>query len=114
MRHGVVYRFWRQRLRSGRTMRVRTARFASLADRQLMAARAEATPEDSAARSIGPGAVGVTHAGGPTKDTEFELLDVAGSSRAQRGRNGGGHVLAVTTRPAPGSPVARMRNRAAT
>ena len=44
MRHGIVFRNWQQRLRSGHTLRVRTARFASLADRQLLAMRAEATP----------------------------------------------------------------------
>ena len=33
MRHGVVYRFWRQRDGAGRTLAVRTARFASLDDR---------------------------------------------------------------------------------
>ncbi len=38
--------YWRQRCGSGHTLRVRTARFASLADRQLLAMRAEATPED--------------------------------------------------------------------
>ena len=54
MRHGVVYRYWRQRLRSGHTVRVRTARFASLADRQLLAVRAEATPEDAPGASCGP------------------------------------------------------------
>ena len=108
MRHGVVYRYWRQRLRSGHTLRVRTARFASLADRQLLAMRAEATPEDAPGRVMWAGAVGVSHAGGPTRETEFELLDAGGFIARTRGRNGGGHALAVATRPAPGSPVARM------
>jgi len=107
MRHGVVYRYWRQRLRSGHTLRVRTARFASLADRQLLAMRAEATPEDAPGRIAWAGALGVTHAGGPTKETSFEKLDEPGFIARTKGRNGGGHVLAVTTRPAPGSPVVR-------
>jgi len=111
MRHAVVYRYWRQRLRSGHMLRVRTARFASLADRQLLALRAEATPEDGGARVIWAGAVGVSHAGGPTKETEFEMLDDGGFIARTRGRNGGGHSLAVATRPAPGSPVARMMDQ---
>ncbi len=112
MRHGVVYRYWRQRLRNGHTLRVRTARFASLADRQILAIRAEATPEDAPGRIVWAGAVGVTHAGGPTKETEFEKLDEPGFIARTRGRNGGGHVLAVTTRAAPGSPVVRHMEQA--
>ncbi len=112
MRHGVVYRYWRQRLRTGHTLRVRTARFASLADRQILAVRAEATPEDSPGRIVWAGSVGVTHAGGPTRETEFEKLDEPGFIARTKGRNGGGHVLAVTTRPAPGSPVVRHMEQA--
>ncbi|HEX5641418.1 MAG TPA: glycosyl hydrolase family 65 protein [Thermoleophilia bacterium] len=113
LRHGVVYRTWRQRLRSGRTVRVRTARFASLADRQLMALRAEATPEDFSGAIVWQSAIGVTHAGGPTRETAFEILDdPPGMIARTRGRNGGGHVLAVTTNPAPGSPVARTPQQA--
>ena len=113
MRHGVVFRMWRQRMRSGRTVRVRTARFASLADRHLMAARAEATPEDFSGSLVWQSAIGVTHAGGPTKETSFEVLeDPPGLIARTRGRNGGGHVLAVTTNPAPGSPVVRMPRQA--
>jgi len=112
MRHGVVYRYWRQRLRTGHTLRVRTARFASLADRQILAIRAEATPEDAAGRIVWAGAVGVTHAGGPTKETQFEKLDAPGFIARTKGRNGGGHALAVTTRPAPGSPVVRHMEQA--
>ena len=113
LRHGIVFRVWRQRLRGGRTVRVRTARFASLADRQVLAVRAEATPEDFAGTLIWQSVVGVTHAGGPTKHTEFEALeDPPGVLARTRGRDGGGHVLAVTTRPAPGSPVARTVHQA--
>ena len=107
MKHGVVYRTWRQQLGSGQTVRMRTARFASLADRQLLAMRAEATPENSAGRLVWEGALGVTYAGGATTETEFEALEEPGFVARTRGRNGGGHVLAVTTRPAPGSPVVR-------
>ena len=104
---------WRQRLRSGRTVRVRTARFASLADRQIMAARAEAVPEDFSGSLVWQSAIGVTHAGGPTRETEFEVItDPPGLVASTRGRNGGGHALAVTTNPAPGSPVARTPQQA--
>ena len=113
MRHGIVFRWWRQRLRSGRSVRVRTARFASLADRQVMAARAEATPEDFSGSLVWQSAIGVTHAGGPTRETAFEVLDdPPGLIASTHGRNGGGHVLAVTTNPAPGSPVARTPQQA--
>ncbi len=113
LRHGIVYRLWRQRLRSGRTVRVRTVRFASLDDRQLMASRAEAVLEDSSGLLIWQSAIGVTHAGGPTRETAFEILeDPPGLIASTRGRNGGGHVLAVTTNPAPGSPVARTPQQA--
>ncbi len=107
MRHGVVYRYWRQRLSGGQTVRVRTARFASLADRQVMAIRAEAMPEDAPARMVWTGAMGVSHAGGATKEIEVELLDEPGVLTRTRGRNGGGHALVASTRPAPGSPIAR-------
>ncbi len=107
MRHGVVYRYWRQRDGRGRTVRVRTARFASLADRQVLALRAEATPEDFAGRLVWEGTVGITHAGGPTKETSFEQNEASGFVASTQGRGGGGHVLAVSTRPASGSPAVR-------
>jgi trehalose/maltose hydrolase-like predicted phosphorylase len=112
MRHGVVYRYWRQREAGGRTVNVRTARFASLDDRSLMALRAEAVPEDFSGRLIWEGAVGVTHAGGPVRETTFEPSDGPGFVVSTHGRNGGGHVLAVSTRPAAGSPVERTVDQA--
>ena len=113
MRNGVVYRFWRQRDGAGRTAAVRTARFASLDDRALMASRAEAVLEDTAADLVWEGLVGVSHAGGPTRETAFEALgDAPGFIAVSKGRNGGGHALAVTTRPAAGSPVARRVEQA--
>ena len=114
MRHGIVFRYWRQRLRSGRSVRVRTARFASLADRQVMAARAEATPRGLlrlASCGRAPSA-SRTPAGRPERRA-FEVLDdPPGLIARTRGRNGGGHVLAVTTNPAPGSPVTRTPQQA--
>ncbi len=112
MRHGVVYRYWRQREAGGRTVSVRTARFASLDDRAVMALRAEAVPEDFSGRIVWEGAVGVTHAGGPVRETTFEPSDAPGFVASTRGRNGGGHVLAESTRPAAGSPVERTVEQA--
>jgi trehalose/maltose hydrolase-like predicted phosphorylase len=107
MSQGLVFRFWRQRDRVGRTVRVRTVRFASVADRSLLALRAEATPEDFCGRLIWEGCVGVSHAGGPTLESSFESRDGSGFVARTRGRHGGGHVLAISTQPAEGSPVAR-------
>jgi trehalose/maltose hydrolase-like predicted phosphorylase len=107
MRHGLVYRFWRQRDGAGRTVVVRTVRFASLADRQLLGLRAEATTEGFAGRLIWQGEVGITYAGGPLKETEVRTLEGSRLLARTSGRNGGGHVLAVATRPASGSPVVR-------
>ena len=107
LRHGVVYRHWRQRDRFGRTVRVRTARFASLADRAIMAVRAEATLEDRVGMLAWESSVGVSYAGGPTLETTLESRPTTGSIARTRGRNGGGHVLVMTTSPTPGSPVAR-------
>ena len=113
MRDGVVYRFWTQRDRADRILRVRTARFASLDDRALMAIRAEAVPVDAGAHLIWEGLVGVSYAGGPLRETTFETLgDQPGFVALSKGRNGGGHVLAVTTRPATGSPVSRRVEQA--
>ena len=120
MRQGVVFRSWRQRDRVGRTVRVRTARFASLDDRAVMAVRAEATPEDFSGRLVWEGCVGVSYAGGPTTETTFESLDTPGYIARTRGRKGGGHVLAVATEPggrlagrAPHRAVARHHRRSA-
>ena len=55
----------------------------------------------------------MTHAGGATREVEFDVLeDPPGMVASTRGRGGGGHVLAVTTNPAPGSPVARTPQQA--
>ena len=112
LRSGVVYRYWRQREAGGRTVSVRTARFASLDDRAVMALRAEAVPEDFSGRIVWEGAVGVTHAGGPVLDATFEPGEGPGFVVSTRGRKGGGHVLAVSTRPAAGSPVERTVDQA--
>ncbi|HET6494615.1 MAG TPA: glycoside hydrolase family 65 protein [Thermoleophilia bacterium] len=107
MYRGVVYRLWRQRDGNGRLLAVRTARFASLADRQILAVRAEATLEDRGGRLIWQGAVGISYAGGAIKETQIQSLDSGRLIARTAGRAGGGHVLAVTTRPATGSPVVR-------
>ncbi len=111
MRQGIVFRYWRQRDRVGRTVRVRTARFASLADRAIMVLRAEASPEDFCGRLVWEACIGVSHAGGPMYEAALAWLDGTGFVTRTKGRKGGGHVLAVSTRPASGSPVARYLER---
>ena len=106
MANGVVYRYWRQRGRNGRTV--------------ACAPRASPRwPTGSAGRARrghARGLLGEHHVGGrgghlarrrTHQETEFEALEEPGFLARTRGRNGGGHVLAVTTKPAPGSPVTR-------
>lgn len=50
LRHGVVTRTWRQRLPSGTEMTLRSARFASMADPQLVVLWAEVHADGAAAR----------------------------------------------------------------
>ena len=45
LRQGIVFRWWRQRLDSGEEWSFRSARFASLADRDVLALEAEGTTE---------------------------------------------------------------------
>jgi len=52
------------------------------------------------------------YAGGPTKETEFEKLVEPGFIARTKGRNGGGHVLAVTSAPAARLPVVRHMEQA--
>ncbi len=111
MSQGIVFRYWRQRDQVGRTVRVRTARFASLADRAIMVLRAEASPEDFCGRLVWEACIGVSHAGGPVYEATLASLDGSGFVTRTKGRKGGGHVLAVSTRPASGSPVARYVER---
>jgi len=111
MSQGIVFRYWRQRDSVGRTTRVRTARFASLDDRSLLVLRAEASPEDFCGRMVWEACLGVSHAGGPVYETSLASLDGTGFVARTKGRRGGGHVLAVSTRPAAGSPVARYLER---
>jgi kojibiose phosphorylase len=112
MKHGLVLREWRQRERSGHVVRVRTARFASLDDRSIMGLRAEAAVEDGAGVLQWEGCLGVSHAGGPARETAVESLEAPGFVARTRGRHGGGHAMATITRPAPGSPVVRRAQEA--
>ena len=107
MSQGIVFRYWRQRDRAGRTIRVRTARFASLADRAVMVLRAEASPEDFCGRLVWEACVGLSNAGGPVYEASLTSLDGTGFVVRTKGRKGGGHTLAVSTKPAVGSPVMR-------
>ncbi len=108
LRSGVLFRYWRQRDGVGRTIAVRTARFASLADRSIMALRAEALAEDFAGRLDWQGAIAVTHAGGPVQETEIRDLGEGTLLARTRGRGGGGHSLALTTRPTRGGIALRV------
>ena len=112
MRQGVVFRDWLQRDRNGRLVRVRTARFASLDDRSLLAVRAQATLPGVAGELLWEGCIGVSHAGGPVAETAIESLEAPGFLAVTRGRHGGGHALAVVTLPTPGSPVVRQVHHA--
>jgi kojibiose phosphorylase len=47
LRQGILFRRWRQRLPSGEEWTLRSARFASLADREILALEAEATADAS-------------------------------------------------------------------
>ncbi len=107
MSQGIVFRYWRQRDRVGRTVRVRTARFASLADRAVLVLRAEASPEAFCGRLVWEACVGLSNAGGPVYEASLTSLSGTGFVARTKGRKGGGHVLAVSTRPAAGSPVTR-------
>ena len=107
MSQGIVFRYWRQRDRVGRTVRVRTARFASLADRAVMVLRAEASPEDFCGRLVWEACVGLSNAGGPVYRPSLTSLDGTGFVVRTKGRKGGGHTLAVSTKPAIGSPAMR-------
>ena len=95
MSQGIVFRYWRQRDRVGRTVRVRTARFASLADRAVMVLRAEASPEDFCGRLVWEACVGLSNAGGPVYEASLTSLDGTGFVVRTKGRKGGGHTLAV-------------------
>ena len=107
MSRGIVFRYWRQRDRAGRTVAVRTARFASLADRSIMVLRAEARPEDFCGHLVWEACVGVSQAGGPVYEASVNALTDGGFVARTKGRKGGSHLLAVSTRPASDSPVAR-------
>ena len=107
MSQGIVFRYWRQRDRAGRTVAVRTARFASLADRSIMVLRAEASPEDFCGHLVWEACVGVSHAGGPVYEASLTALDRQRLCGAHQGAQGRRPLLAVSTRPACGSPVAR-------
>ena len=50
LRHGMVFRFWRQRLRSGAEAIFHSVRFASLADRELLVLDATLTSDAGAVR----------------------------------------------------------------
>jgi len=111
-RQGVVFRDWLQREHTGRLVRVRTARFASLADRKLLGLRAEARFEEGEGHLEWMTGLGVSHAGSAVAETAVEGFDGGGLLASTRGRSGGGHTLAISTQPSPGSPLVRSLERA--
>ena len=85
MSQGIVFRYWRQRDRVGRTVRVRTARFASLADRAVMVAARRGQPR-GLLRAPGVGGLRrLSHAGGPVYEAVVRRRSTAPASwRAPR------------------------------
>lgn len=99
LRQGIVFRRWRQRLPSGEEWSFRSARFASLADRDVLALEARASAQDSQV-SLGNGvpAPGPQHAvasASARSDDGRELITL-------RGRDGQAARFAISTDERPG------------
>ncbi len=86
LRHGMLFRFWRHLLPSGRETELRTVRFASLAQRDLMALEAELRADAGPVRLAGsiplPVDVAIADAGAKEQNGHmvFEVVAVAGGS----------------------------------
>ena len=115
-RHGQRHRLSllaAARPRSGRT-RARAHRALRLAGRPRTSwPRApRPRPRTSAGRLVWEGASACRTPAARLRRPSSRSLDEPGFVARTRGRNGGGHVLAVTTKPAPGSPVTRYLEQA--
>lgn len=98
LRRATLYRAWRQRLPSGREVSFASARFASLAERDLMVLQSSAGPGVRLSDGIRvPGPVSTVEVGHEGDRTFLTF----------RGRKGGVGSFAVSTREADGS-VARI------
>ncbi len=95
LRQAIVFREWRQRLGGGREWRFRSARFASLGDREILALVAEAEADGGAAVRLngeipGPAAEGSVAAVDQRGDGEQTLVSV-------RARDGGTASFAISS-----------------
>lgn len=98
LRHGMVYRFWRQRLPSGAESTFRSCRFASLADRDLLVLEATLTAEGGDVQLGDDVPPPILQAGLARYEARFEP-EVAIVSVA--GRDGGVASFAVTSEARP-------------
>jgi beta-phosphoglucomutase family hydrolase len=99
LRHGMVFRFWRQRLRSGREATFHSVRFASLADRDILVLEATLASESGELQLAG-GVPPVIDSGVLARaDARFEkdhtIIGVVG-------REGGAASFALATDEAEG------------
>ena len=112
MSQGIVFREWLHRDRWGRLVRLRTARFASLDDRAILALRAEARMAEPGPAllqwEILPKALMPEGAA-----LEIDVLRMQDAAMLIRtwGRNGGSHALALATYPTPGTPFEQCAQR---
>jgi trehalose/maltose hydrolase-like predicted phosphorylase len=142
LRQGILFRTWRHRLPSGLELRFRSARFASLAQRELLVLQADASSNgppvgmsDAVALPVGTGAVESLEArirdgrllvrvqgrqGGTacfalgTRDGNGRVQRVAGLARTVRGRPPEGDAeAALTGAEASGMAAIRARHLAA-
>ncbi len=97
LRQGVLFRIWRQRLPSGEEVTFRSARFASLADRALLALRAEATSE----RPVSLAGPIPLYAEGALESAKLRLRGGRLGVEAQ-GRGGRRAHFTISTRTGPG------------
>jgi trehalose/maltose hydrolase-like predicted phosphorylase len=99
LRQGILFRTWRHQLPSGTQVAFRSARIASLADRELLALVAEARSSGSPMRLAdgipSPGPAGSVASAEATSDDGVLLMDF-------RARGGGGAFLAIKTAEAAG------------
>ena len=111
LRQGILFRFWRQRLPSGVEATFRSARFASLAERELLALEAEVSAEGASPR-LGDGlpfpALGVAESVQARTEAGRLLIEVRAAGRsaaafAASSREAGGRIerlCAVARAPA--------------
>lgn len=105
MRHGLLFREWCLRDSDGRVVRVRSARFASLDDRSIVALRAQAWLEHDSADLTWQGCPRLADDIDAIGETAVGTLDGSGTLVVTKAHRGGRHATAVLTVPSPGSPL---------